>query len=593
MQSAPTRLQQAIWTAFKAARPSHGPITQSFYCSSRPLHQWPSRSKSVRSCSPSPLSQIRFYTEDNKRDIEKKIESAQSKIHESLGSRAENKKPDESLLKKDETIIHTIPESSSIVHNPDSPGETAARGESTTSKAQDATDTPPAPDPAPEQKPQSSAQPPPWHAQLPSQLRTQYSNVRHNFNSFMDNFQTHVFTASKRLNDLTGYSSIERLKRDIEEQEHAVRAARQLVRDSRSAYSAAIETRSATQREVNDLLHRKHAWSAGDLERFTSLYRSDHANEQDEQKAHSQLSSAEAAYEEASTKLSKSILARYHEEQVWSDKIRQMSTWGTWGLMGLNVLLFIVFQILVEPWRRRRLVRGFEEKVQEALKTNAEDRKLIANLQAEKSEMHQALKAGMSNATPVAAVAVDSAAVPMNDAVLLDGQITASETIGVDVPSTGEAGEQTTQIEQAAEALVSAEILSDSTSLVPPDSDSPVSETPLNINSSISPESSDSESSDSEPSTTSTEESLGSPSIPIPSALPSLSSAEYGDIPFLLGSYTRQYFDKARGQVESFFDEKAQVTLTRREFTSKILEGAFFGAIGAVTIFWVVGVGGR
>ena len=35
--------------------------------------------------------------------------------------------------------------------------------------------------------------------------------------------------------------------------------------------------------------------------------------------------------------------------------------------MGLNVLLFIVFQIAVEPWRRRRLVKGFEEKVKEAL----------------------------------------------------------------------------------------------------------------------------------------------------------------------------------------------------------------------------------
>jgi hypothetical protein len=44
-----------------------------------------------------------------------------------------------------------------------------------------------------------------------------------------------------------------------------------------------------------------------------------------------------------------------------------MSTWGTWGLMGVNVLLFLVFQIGVEPWRRKRLVKGFEDKVMEAL----------------------------------------------------------------------------------------------------------------------------------------------------------------------------------------------------------------------------------
>ena len=79
------------------------------------------------------------------------------------------------------------------------------------------------------------------------------------------------------------------------------------------------------------------------------------------------LSAAEREAEEAAASLSKSILSRYHEEQVWSDKIRRMSTWGTWGLMGVNVLLFLIFQIAVEPWRRRRLVKGFEDKVVEAI----------------------------------------------------------------------------------------------------------------------------------------------------------------------------------------------------------------------------------
>lgn len=76
---------------------------------------------------------------------------------------------------------------------------------------------------------------------------------------------------------------------------------------------------------------------------------------------------AENVAEESAAKLNANILARYHEEQIWSDKIRRMSTWGTWGLMGMNVLLFLIFQIGVEPWRRRRLVKGFEEKVVKAL----------------------------------------------------------------------------------------------------------------------------------------------------------------------------------------------------------------------------------
>jgi sensitive to high expression protein 9 len=149
--------------------------------------------------------------------------------------------------------------------------------------------------------------------------------------------------------------------------ENRVREARALVRKAKDAYASAINRRSTSQREVNELLQRKHAWTPGDLERFTSLYRSDHANERAETDAQEALGVAERDAEGAAARLSKNILARYHEEQIWSDKIRRMSTWGTWGLMGVNVLLFLVFQVAVEPWRRQRLVRGFEEKVMEAL----------------------------------------------------------------------------------------------------------------------------------------------------------------------------------------------------------------------------------
>ena len=144
------------------------------------------------------------------------------------------------------------------------------------------------------------------------------------------------------------------------------------MRKFKDEYTAAINNRSTSQREVNELLQRKHAWSPTDLERFTLLYRNDHTNEVTEMETQEALSRAEHEAEEAAVQLSKCILSRYHEEQVWSDKIRRMSTWGTWGLMGVNVLLFLIFQIAVEPWRRRRLVKGFEDKVVEALEKDKE-----------------------------------------------------------------------------------------------------------------------------------------------------------------------------------------------------------------------------
>ncbi|CRG84388.1 Sensitive to high expression protein 9 homolog, mitochondrial [Talaromyces islandicus] len=239
-----------------------------------------------------------------------------------------------------------------------------------------------------EQRPQPALQKPSGEVEhagedgLPSEAEGRRSQLSKKFTDMMDTLQSNVFTAGQRLNDLTGYSAIEQLKQDIALQESKVLKARSLIREAKEAYSAAINRRSTSQREVNELLQRKHAWSPTDLERFTSLYRSDHANEVAEAEAQEALAKAEHESEEASAQLNRSILSRYHEEQIWSDKIRRMSTWGTWGLMGVNVLLFLVFQILVEPWRRRRLVKGFEEKVKEAIETEAAaSRAIISGLE--------------------------------------------------------------------------------------------------------------------------------------------------------------------------------------------------------------------
>ncbi|KAJ2987565.1 hypothetical protein NUW58_g4436 [Xylaria curta] len=99
----------------------------------------------------------------------------------------------------------------------------------------------------------------------------------------------------------------------------------------------------------------------------TPSARQDYELEASVGKRATELEEAEREAERLGRELGAGILARYHEEQIWSDKIRRMSTWGTWGLMGMNILLFLVLQFGAEPWRRRRLVRGFEEKVREAL----------------------------------------------------------------------------------------------------------------------------------------------------------------------------------------------------------------------------------
>lgn len=224
----------------------------------------------------------------------------------------------------------------------------------------------------------------------------------------MDRAQTTLFAASQRINDLTGYSSIETLKAHISGVEASLAAAQATLRAARSSYKTAVSSRASTQREVTTLLARQKTWTPADFERFTALYRQDYELEAAVATRAVELEDAEREAEQLGRELSAGILSRYHEEQIWSDKIRRMSTWGTWGLMGVNVLLFLVFQFGAEPWRRRRLVRGFEQKVREALE---EERRKERLLREENDGLRRRVEEGVAaTAAANAAVAAATAA---------------------------------------------------------------------------------------------------------------------------------------------------------------------------------------
>jgi sensitive to high expression protein 9, mitochondrial len=88
-----------------------------------------------------------------------------------------------------------------------------------------------------------------------------------------------------------------------------------------------------------------------------SLIRSEHVNEQAVQASKNDVLLAERALEDARLQLEKLERTQYHEEQIWSDTIRRNSTWMTIGLMGANVFLLLASLVVIEPWRRRRLVK--------------------------------------------------------------------------------------------------------------------------------------------------------------------------------------------------------------------------------------------
>ncbi|KAH6995646.1 Mdm33 family-domain-containing protein [Ilyonectria sp. MPI-CAGE-AT-0026] len=215
--------------------------------------------------------------------------------------------------------------------------------------------------------------------ELPSTTDSRRSEMTQKFSSIMDNLQSRAINATQTLNDITGYTGIEIIKVQNAELETALAEAHERVRHCRQAYKTSNSKRAQTQREVTTLLARKDTWSPFDLERFTELYRTDHVLEGEVVTSQEALTDAEVEEQSLSQRLNAGILKRYHEEQIWSDRIRRASTWGTWGLMGMNFLLFVVLQFVAEPWKRRRLVRGVvaeEKEVLQEVRSQLEEVKL-------------------------------------------------------------------------------------------------------------------------------------------------------------------------------------------------------------------------
>ena len=145
--------------------------------------------------------------------------------------------------------------------------------------------------------------------------------------------------------------------------ERTLQDARHAAREAKLAYDKAVSDRSNAQRDVNSLLERKHSWSDADVMTFTTLVRADHSSTSAVVTTSATLKDRELAVDKAFSDLTSAILQRYHEEQVWSDKIRSVSTWA--NIVGLlfNFFIFLVAIAIVEPWKRKRLVERMEERM--------------------------------------------------------------------------------------------------------------------------------------------------------------------------------------------------------------------------------------
>ncbi|KAI1482282.1 Mdm33 family-domain-containing protein [Daldinia eschscholtzii] len=354
------------------------------------VSSWPSSSPVCPTCR---HSSVLFFS----RQLRFSSSSSSSSSSNSNPPSNNDKKPTEN-----DTVFHFPPPFMEPPPQPEPESSPTPTTPTPTSKQTPPPQQPPPPPPPEDRSAAAAAAAGKQQHELPSAQNSRRSALNRSLSTFMDRAQTTLFAASQRINDLTGYSGIETLKSQISGLEAELAAAQARLHAARSAYKSAVASRSATQREVTTLLARQKMWSPTDFERFTSLYRQDYELDAAVAARAAELEEAEREAERLGRELSAGILSRYHEEQIWSDKIRRMSTWGTWGLMGVNVLMFLIFQFGAEPWRRKRLVKGFEEKVREALEEERQLENALKQAAKERKRIEKEAAAAAVETTVVA-----------------------------------------------------------------------------------------------------------------------------------------------------------------------------------------------
>lgn len=200
-----------------------------------------------------------------------------------------------------------------------------------------------------------------------------------------------IQNASTSINKVTGYDSIQSLKSGIKSLEIKLYQDRITLDKETHKLKKLTKSQNHSQSVINDLLSRKSTWSPNDLKVFTDSYNENQQNIQDLNEQHIKTSKLENLVKTMEQDLHNLILKRYHEEQIWSDKIRKLSTYGTLLLLVINLLSFFILHLLFEPRKRRRLVEAFEketkEYIEEVKNQQVEQMVRLENLINSKMEM--------------------------------------------------------------------------------------------------------------------------------------------------------------------------------------------------------------
>lgn len=140
----------------------------------------------------------------------------------------------------------------------------------------------------------------------------------------------------KRWNAYSGYEEVLEAKAQVLEAEVELKQLRDEQSILRKEYMKAVSRRAGSQQTVNKLLQRREDWSDADLHSYMELIKSEHVEARGEREATERYESIGHRVNAAWDDVVRKTLERYHEEQIWSDRVRAGSTYGSMLIAGLN-----------------------------------------------------------------------------------------------------------------------------------------------------------------------------------------------------------------------------------------------------------------
>jgi hypothetical protein len=188
--------------------------------------------------------------------------------------------------------------------------------------------------------------------------------------------------------DESGTMEILQLKEKVNGSSLKFDEKQRLVVEARRSLDVALKAWEDSQSQHTQLLQVRDKWTPTQAQEFSTVVQEEVRIRNDLQHAKQNLSEREAQQASTQVEYMNDLRRRYHEEQIWQDKWRIMSTFGTWGLIVLNSFVFLISQYLYRL-RETKRSKDTEGLLYQTLSSNTSTLQAIQEQQKHQQRQHQ------------------------------------------------------------------------------------------------------------------------------------------------------------------------------------------------------------